>query len=163
MKESKLPYASNKEIADEKVGKWLSAALEDPSTCGAMKDDVNEWFRAIEEERLRSKKKLIHDELYDKVKMEMFKASSALEGIEYDKIPGTIKNMSREQLDEYAWWLYKRVGVLERERKFSKISRVEVIGSEGREYVRYFKDDEYMDWDLQDDDRTLKIFIEENK
>jgi len=58
-----LPYASNKEIADEKIGKWLSAALEDPATCGAMKDDINEWFRAVEEERLRSKKKSIHDEL----------------------------------------------------------------------------------------------------
>jgi len=44
----------------------------------------------------------------------------------------------------------------------SKISRVEVIGKEGREYVRYFKDNEYMDWDLQDDDRTLKIFIEQD-
>jgi len=83
--------------------------------------------------------------------------------IDNDTIPNTITNMSREQLDEYAWWLYKRVGVLERERKFSKISRVEVIGSEGREYVRYFKDDEYMDHDIQDDDRTLKIFIERNK
>ena len=80
-----------------------------------------------------------------------------------DQIPNTITNMPREQLDDYAWWLYKRVGVLERERKFSKISRVEVIGSEGREYVRYFKDDEYMDHDIQDDDRTLKIFIKENK
>jgi len=79
-----LPYASNKEIADEKIGKWLSAALEDPTTCGAMKDDINEWFRAVEEERLRSKKKYIHDELWEAVKMEMFKASSALEGIEYD-------------------------------------------------------------------------------
>jgi hypothetical protein len=34
-----------------------------------------------EEERLRKKKKQIHDELYDKVKMEMFAASSALEGL----------------------------------------------------------------------------------
>ena len=113
-----------------------------------------------EEERLRAKKKLIHDELYDKVKMEMFKASSKLEGIDYNKVPGTIKNMDHEQLQDYAWWLYKRVGVLERERKFSKISRVEVIGPEKREYVRYFKDNEYMDHDIQDDDRTLKIFIE---
>ena len=76
-----------------------------------------------------------------------------------DKIPGTIKNMSHEQLEEYAWWLYKRVSVLERERKFSKISRLEVIGPEKREYVRYFTDNEYMDHDIQDDDRTLKIFI----
>ena len=91
-------------------------------------------------EELRAKKQAIYEELKD-------------------KIPGTIKNMSHEQLEEYAWWLYKRVGVLERERKFSKVSRVEVIGPEKREYVRYFKDNEYMDWDLQDDDRTLKIFI----
>jgi hypothetical protein len=71
-----LPYASNKEIADEKIGKWLSAALEDPSVCGAMKDDINEWFRAVEEERLRSKKKLNHDELSDAVKMVMSKEGS---------------------------------------------------------------------------------------
>ena len=83
--------------------------------------------------------------------------------INNDKIPETIKNLTHEELEEYAWWLYKRVGVLERERKFSKISRVEVIGPKGREYVSYFKDDEYMDHDIQDDDRTLKIFIEENK
>ena len=127
MKESKpeLPYASNKEIADEKIGKWLSAALEDPTTCGAMKDDINEWFRAVEEERLRSKKKSIHDELYDKVKMEMFEASSKLEGIDYDKI-----------------------------------SRVEVIDETGRGYVKYLKDGEGVRHELQDDNRTLKIFID---
>jgi len=45
-----LPYSTRKEAADEKIGKWLSAALEDPTTCGAMKDDINEWFMAIEEE-----------------------------------------------------------------------------------------------------------------
>lgn len=38
-----------------------------------------------EVEDLRVKKKQIHEELYDKVKMEMFKASSALEGIEYEE------------------------------------------------------------------------------
>ena len=45
---SELPYASDKEIADEKIGKWLSAALEDTSTCQSMKDDINEWFRVTE-------------------------------------------------------------------------------------------------------------------
>ena len=79
---------------------------------------------------------------------------------EWTDVPGTIKNLTHEELQNYAWWLYKRVGVLERERKFSKISRVEVIGPEKREYVRYFTDNEYMDHDIQDDDRTLKIFIE---
>jgi hypothetical protein len=123
---------------------------------------MSEKLTEKEIKELRAKKQAIKEELYDAVKMEMFEASSKLEGIEYDKIPGTIKNMDHEQLEEYAWWLYKRVGVLERERKFSKISRVEVIGPEKREYVRYFKDNEYMDHDIQDDDRTLKIFIEKD-
>ena len=123
---------------------------------------MSEKLTEKEIEELRAKKQAIKEELYDAVKMEMFEASSKLEGIEYDKIPGTIKNMDHEQLKGYAWWLYKRVGVLERERKFSKVSRVEVIGPEKREYVRYFTDNEYMDWDLQDDDRTLKIFIEQD-
>ena len=78
-----------------------------------------------EVERLQAKKKQIHDELYDKVKMEMFEASSKLEGIDYEKI-----------------------------------SRVEVIGQDGREYVRYFKEDESMYYMIQDDGRTLKIVIE---
>ena len=50
-----------------------------------------------------------------------------------------------------------------RKSEFSKISRVEVIGPEGREYVRYFKDDEWMNYMVQDEGRTLKIFIEESK
>jgi hypothetical protein len=77
------------------------------------------------------------------------------------EIPGTIKNLTYEELQEYAWWLFKRVGELERERKFSKVSRVEVIGPESREYVRYFKKGEFMYYGLQDDDRTLKVFISE--
>ena len=47
--------------------------------------------------------------------------------------------------------------------QFKDISRVEVIGPEGREYVRYFKDDEWMNYMVQDEGRTLKIFIEDCK
>ena len=43
------------------------------------------------------------------------------------------------------------------------VSRVEVIGPDGREYVRYFKEDEFMHFMVQDDGRTLKIFIEDCK
>jgi len=35
---------NRKHQADLKIGAWLSAALEDPSTCQSMKDDINEWF-----------------------------------------------------------------------------------------------------------------------
>jgi hypothetical protein len=75
-------------------------------------------------EELRTKKQAIKEELYDKVKMKMFKESSKLEGIDYDKI-----------------------------------SRVEVIDETGRGYIRYLKDDEHVRYAVQDDGRTLKIFI----
>ena len=38
-----------KRDADLKIGAWLSAALEDPSTCQSMKDDINEWFECTPE------------------------------------------------------------------------------------------------------------------
>jgi len=80
-----------------------------------------------------------------------------------DEIPGSIKNLPLEQLQQLAWSWYKTMSQLERERKFSKVSRLEAIGPEGREYVRYFKDEEFMHYMLQDDNRTLKIFIEDCK
>jgi len=80
-----------------------------------------------------------------------------------DKIPNSITKLNLEQLQELAWSWYKTMSQLERERKFSAVSRVEVIGKNGREYTRYFDDEEFMYIDLQDDDRTLKIFIEDDK
>ena len=41
-----------------------------------------------------------------------------------------------------------------------KVTRVEVIGKDGREYVRYLEKDERCVYQLQDDGRTLKLFIE---
>ncbi len=44
------------------------------------------------------------------------------------------------------------------------INRIEVIGSdEGREYVRDLKEDEQLFCILQDDNRTMKIFIDKVK
>ena len=80
-----------------------------------------------------------------------------------DNIPGTITNLSLEQLQEVSWAWYKALARLERERKFSKVSRLEVIGPDGREYVRYFEDEEFMHISMQDEDRTMKIFIEDCK
>ena len=56
------------EEAEEYVKLWNSAAVVE--------------CQYTEAERLRAKKQTIKEELYDKVKMEMFKASSALEGID---------------------------------------------------------------------------------
>ena len=48
--ESNTDVAENrKHQADLKIGAWLSAALEDPSTCQSMKDDINEWFECTPE------------------------------------------------------------------------------------------------------------------
>jgi hypothetical protein len=35
-----------------------------------------------------------------------------------------------------------------------------VIDDKGRTYVKYLKDDEGIKYSLQDDDRTLKVFID---
>jgi len=43
--------------ADLKIGAWLSAALEDPSTCQSMKDDINEWFKWADVVEAKLKKK----------------------------------------------------------------------------------------------------------
>lgn len=41
-----------------------------------------------------------------------------------------------------------------------KVNRIEIIGKGGRETVRYFENAE---WSLQDDGKTLKLFICENR
>lgn len=40
-----------------------------------------------------------------------------------------------------------------------KVNRFEVVDSEGRSYVKYLKEDEAVQFSLQDEDRTLKVFI----
>lgn len=40
------------------------------------------------------------------------------------------------------------------------VTRFEVIDNTGRAYVKYLKDDEHLTYGLQDDDRTLKVFID---
>ena len=46
------------------------------------------------------------------------------------------------------------------EKELSQISRVEVIDEEGRSYTNYLKEDESVNLVVQDDGRTLKVFIE---
>jgi hypothetical protein len=41
------------------------------------------------------------------------------------------------------------------------VTRFEVIDETGRGYVKYLKDNEGIKYSLQDDDRTLKVFIDE--
>lgn len=40
------------------------------------------------------------------------------------------------------------------------VNRFEVIDANGRAYVNYLNDDERIRYELQDDDRTLKVFID---
>jgi hypothetical protein len=41
-----------------------------------------------------------------------------------------------------------------------KVTRVEVIDEEGRTYVNHLNEDQRVKYSLQDDDRTLKVFID---
>lgn len=43
------------------------------------------------------------------------------------------------------------------------VTRIEIIGPDGREYVRYLEEDEWTHYSLQDEGQTLKVFIEETK
>ena len=72
-----------------------------------------EKLTAKEIEELRAKKQAIKEELYDKVKMEMFKASSALEGIEYEhQVEGwDIENP--KELQELLEHMIQRINLLE--------------------------------------------------
>ena len=40
------------------------------------------------------------------------------------------------------------------------VNRFEVIDDTGRAYVKYLKDDEVIKYSLQDDNKTLKVFID---
>jgi len=40
------------------------------------------------------------------------------------------------------------------------VTRFEVIDNARRAYTKYLKDDERVKYSLQDDDRTLKVFID---
>lgn len=44
--------------------------------------------------------------------------------------------------------------------KMKGVTRFEVIDETGRGYVKYLKDNEGIKYSLQDDDRTLKVFID---
>ena len=43
--------------------------------------------------------------------------------------------------------------------KIDKVTRVEVIDETGRAYVKYLNKDQEVVYSLQDDERTLKLFI----
>lgn len=41
------------------------------------------------------------------------------------------------------------------------VNRIEVIDGTGRAYVKYLDKDEQVNYSLQDDNRTLKVFIDQ--
>jgi hypothetical protein len=47
--------------------------------------------------------------------------------------------------------------------KMKSVNRFEVIDETGRAYTKYLKDDEGIKYSLQDDDRTLKVFIDKQR
>ena len=47
--------------------------------------------------------------------------------------------------------------------KLKKITRLTVVDEDGRAYERWFKEGEHLQYQFQDDDQTLKIFISDKK
>lgn len=77
------------------------------------------------------------------------------------EIPGSIKNADRETLEKLAWGWYQMVCDLERQVNCKLVSRVEVIDENGRSYVKYLNEDQYAWLNFQDDNQTLKVFIQD--
>jgi len=56
--------------------------------------------------------------------------------------------------------IHNAIGDGEDYQAMRRVNRLEVIDDEGREYTKYLKDDDRVRYELQDDDRTLKVFID---
>ena len=56
--------------------------------------------------------------------------------------------------------IHNAIGDGEDYQKMRRVNRFEVIDETGRGYVKYLEKDEFIQYGLQDDDRTLKVFIE---
>ena len=56
--------------------------------------------------------------------------------------------------------LHNAIGDGEDYQAMRGVNRVEVIDDTGRAYTKYLKDDEAVRYSLQDDNRTLKVFID---
>lgn len=78
------------------------------------------------------------------------------------EIPGSIKNADRETLEKLAWGWYQELCKLERQVTCRDVTRVEVIDGTGRGYVHYLNENEYVWLSFQDDNRTLKVFVDVN-
>jgi hypothetical protein len=70
-----------KKQADYRIGAWLSAALEDPSTCQSMKDDINEWFKCTPKMEVRKREwvYLTEEEMLDIVDTYGMQLAEAIE------------------------------------------------------------------------------------
>ena len=182
-------------------------------------------------EELRAKKQAIKEELYDDVKMEMFKASSKLEGIDYgdktmnekqekalDGLAKLQQEMQKNRVEHESkvdeWWdsitqeeremaffsvckriyeaelqdggtyrhalydvfgfdggmymhgmncgfmaIHNAIGDGEDYQAMRGVNRLEVIDDTGRALVKYLDKGEKLRYELQDDNRTLKIFV----
>jgi hypothetical protein len=56
--------------------------------------------------------------------------------------------------------IHNAIGDGEDYRKMSRVNRFEVIDKDGRSYIKYLDENEGIKYSLQDDDRTLKVFID---
>ena len=61
---------------------------------------------------------------------------------------------------EYNMAIHNAIFDGEELQRMKSVTRFEVIDDTGRAYVKYRNKDEKIKYDLQDDDRTLKVFID---
>ena len=103
----KLSASQSKPDIESGIGRWLSAALDDPAVCAEMKADIRAWFAAGEPPASALKARPCHytqeqlDAMYEASKLD---DSRALVGSEVRQLIGDIRTL-RDQLDELGQWV----------------------------------------------------------
>lgn len=119
--------------------------------------DVKDWWWHDLDQQQR-------EDAFFYVMSKLFKAkiaeSRSYRGMLYD-VFGFKPNMYRMGMECGAFAISNALHDAKEYEKMQSVTRVEVIDDKGRSYTKYLDESESVCYSLQDDDKTLKIFIDD--
>lgn len=138
----------------------LFAALKDFSEAEAeavseYETKNNEWWNALTEEEREDAFYAVCKRIYEARVVE----NRSYRGTLYGKF-GFDPGMYRMGMECGFFSLHNMLHQAREYEAMNQVTRFEVIDKNGRTYVNYLDDSEIISYNLQDDDRTLKVFIE---
>jgi hypothetical protein len=115
----------------------------------------NEWWNALTEEEREDAFYAVCKRIYEARVVE----NRSYRGTLYGKF-GFDPGMYRMGMECGFFTLHNMLHQAREYEALHGVNRFEVIDKNGRTYVNYLDDSEIISYNLQDDDRTLKVFIE---